>query len=136
MLETAAVGGVEFAAATAASDGPGTVEAVEGRCAALARHGRFLRAAGPVAWPDGTVSAGFRFAHDLHRTVLYDRIPAGRRARLHAAVADRLERAYGPDAAGHAAELAAHLLAGHDHGPGGPLPPGGGHAGHGAQRPP
>jgi DNA-binding winged helix-turn-helix (wHTH) protein/tetratricopeptide (TPR) repeat protein len=114
MLETAAVGGVEFAAATAASDGPGTVEAVEGRCAALARHGRFLRAAGPVAWPDGTVSAGFRFAHDLHRTVLYDRIPAGRRARLHAAVADRLERAYGPAAAGHAAELAAHLLAGHD----------------------
>ena len=114
MLETAAVGGVEFAAATAASDGPGTVEAVEGRCAALARHGRFLRAAGPVAWPDGTVSAGFRFAHDLHRTVLYDRIPAGRRARLHAAVADRLERAYGPDAAGHAAELAAHLLAGQD----------------------
>ncbi|HEX3213810.1 MAG TPA: hypothetical protein VH016_14670, partial [Actinomycetota bacterium] len=114
MLETAAVGGVEFAAATAASDGPGTVEAVEGRCAALARHGRFLRAAGPVAWPDGTVSAGFRFAHDLHRTVLYDRIPAGRRARLHVAVADRLERAYGPDAAGHAAELAAHLLAGQD----------------------
>ena len=97
------MGGVEFAAATAASDGPGTVEAVEGRCAALARHGRFLRAAGPVAWPDGTVSAGFRFAHDLHRTVLYERIPAGRRARLHAAVADRLERAYGPDAAGHAA---------------------------------
>jgi DNA-binding winged helix-turn-helix (wHTH) protein len=114
MLETAAVGGVEFAAATAASDGPGSVEAVEGRCAALARHGRFLRAAGPVAWPDGTVSAGFRFAHDLHRTVLYERIPAGRRARLHVAVADRLERAYGPGAAGHAAELAAHLLAGHD----------------------
>jgi predicted ATPase len=68
-----------------------------------------------VAWPDGTVSAGFRFAHDLHRTVLYDRIPAGRRARLHAAVADRLEQAYGAAAAGHAAELAAHLLAGHDH---------------------
>jgi DNA-binding winged helix-turn-helix (wHTH) protein/tetratricopeptide (TPR) repeat protein len=115
MLETAAVAGVEFAAATAASDGPASVEAVEGRCAALARHGRFLRAAGPVAWPDGTVSAGFRFAHDLHRTVLYDRIPAGRRARLHATVADRLERAYGAAAAGNAAELAAHLLAGHDH---------------------
>jgi DNA-binding winged helix-turn-helix (wHTH) protein/tetratricopeptide (TPR) repeat protein len=129
MLETAAVSGVEFAAATAASAGSGTgqagagdgagtagvVEAVEGRCAALARQGRFLRATGPVAWPDGTVSAGFRFAHDLHRTVLYDRIPAGRRARLHVAVADRLERGYGPAAAPHAAELAGHLLAGHDH---------------------
>jgi len=77
VLEAAAVGGVEFAAATAASGGPGDVEAVEGRCAALARHGRLLRATGPVAWPDGTVSAGFRFAHDLHRTVLYERIPAG-----------------------------------------------------------
>jgi DNA-binding winged helix-turn-helix (wHTH) protein/tetratricopeptide (TPR) repeat protein len=115
MLEAAAVGGIEFAAATAASGGPEGVEAVEGRCAALARQGRFLRATGPVAWPDGTVSAGFRFTHDLHRTVLYDRIPAGRRARLHAAVGRRLERAYGRAAAQHAAELAAQFLAGHDH---------------------
>ena len=115
MLEAAAVGGVEFAAATAASGGLGDVEAVEERFAALARHGRLLRATGPVAWPDGTVSAGFRFAHDLHRTVLYERIPAGRRARLLAAVAGRLERAWGPAAADHAAELAGHLLAGHDH---------------------
>ena len=118
MLEAAAVGGVEFAAATAAGAEPeaaATVEAVEGRCAALARPGRFLRATGPVAWSDGTVSAGFRFAHDLHRTVLYDRIPAGRRARLHAAVAQRLERAYGPDAPEQAAELASQFLGGHDH---------------------
>jgi DNA-binding winged helix-turn-helix (wHTH) protein/predicted ATPase len=117
VLEAAAVGGVEFAAATAAGAEPeaATVEAVEGRCAALARAGRFLRATGPVAWPDGTVSAGFRFAHDLHRTVLYERIPAGRRARLHAAVAQRLERAYGPDAPERAAELASQFLGGHDH---------------------
>jgi DNA-binding winged helix-turn-helix (wHTH) protein/tetratricopeptide (TPR) repeat protein len=115
MLEAAAVGGVEFAAATAAADGPGTVDAAEERCAALARHGRFLRPTGTVAWPDGTVSSGFRFAHDLHRTVLDDRIPAGRRARLHAAVAGRLERAYGPAAAAHAAELATHFLEGRDH---------------------
>ena len=115
MLEAAAVGGVEFAAATAAVGGPAGVETVEGRCAALARQGRLLRATGPVAWPDGTVSAGFRFAHDLQRAVLYERIPAGRRVRLHAAVGERLERAYGPAAAGHAAELAAQFLAGHDH---------------------
>jgi DNA-binding winged helix-turn-helix (wHTH) protein len=115
VLEAAAVAGVEFAAATATGHGPGAVEEVEARCAALARDGRLLRATGPVAWTDGTVSAGFRFTHDLHRTVLYDRIPAGRRARLHAAVADRLERAYGPAADAHAAELAAHHLAAHDH---------------------
>jgi DNA-binding winged helix-turn-helix (wHTH) protein/predicted ATPase len=115
VLEAAAVGGVEFAAATAAAAGPAGVETVEGRCAALAREGRLLRVTGPVAWPDGTVSAGFRFAHDLQRAVLYERIPAGRRVRLHAAVGDRLERAYGPAAAAHAAELAAQFLAGHDH---------------------
>jgi DNA-binding winged helix-turn-helix (wHTH) protein/predicted ATPase len=115
MLEAAAVAGIEFAAATAAGNGPGTVETVEARCAALARQGRFLRATGPVAWPDGTVSAGFRFAHDLHRTVLYDRVPAGRRVRLHATVAARLERAYGPAAAEHAAELAAQFMQGHEH---------------------
>jgi DNA-binding winged helix-turn-helix (wHTH) protein/energy-coupling factor transporter ATP-binding protein EcfA2 len=115
ILEAAAVGGVEFAAATAATDGAGTLEAVEERCTALARQGRILRATGPVAWPDGTVSAGFRFVHELHRTVLHDRIPAGRRVRLHAAVARRLERAYGPAAAGHAAELASRFLQGQDH---------------------
>jgi DNA-binding winged helix-turn-helix (wHTH) protein/tetratricopeptide (TPR) repeat protein len=114
-LEAAAVGGVEFAAATAAASGPAAVEEVERRFAALARHGRFLRATGPVAWPDGTVSAGFAFVHDLHRAVLYDRVPAGRRTRLHAAVAGRLERAYGLEAQTHAAELATQFLHGHDH---------------------
>ena len=115
MLEAAAVGGVEFAAASAAAGGPTGVEAVEGRCSALARQGRLLQVTGPVAWPDGTVSAGFRFAHDLQRAVLYDHIPAGRRVRLHAAVGARLERAYGPAAATYAAELASQFLAGHDH---------------------
>jgi DNA-binding winged helix-turn-helix (wHTH) protein/predicted ATPase len=116
VLEAAAVAGAEFAAeAAAAGGGPADPEEVERRCAALARHGRFLRATGPVAWPDGSVSAGFAFAHDLHRAVLYDRIPAGRRARLHGAVAARLERAYGPAAPEHAAELAAGFLLGRDH---------------------
>jgi DNA-binding winged helix-turn-helix (wHTH) protein/tetratricopeptide (TPR) repeat protein len=113
VLEAAAVTGVEFAAAAAAAGVSGTVEEVEGRCAALARHHRFLRATGPLEWPDGTVSAGFGFAHDLHRTVLYDRIPAGRRARMHAAVAARLERAYGP-ASANVAELANQFLLGRD----------------------
>jgi predicted ATPase len=114
VLEAAAVGGMTFAAAVAAAGAAKSTEEVERRCAALAGHGRFLRAGDPVDWPDGTLSAGFAFAHDLHRAVLYDRIPAGRRARLHAAVADRLERAYGPAAAGHATELATHFRHGRD----------------------
>jgi DNA-binding winged helix-turn-helix (wHTH) protein/predicted ATPase len=115
MLEAAAVAGSEFAAAAAACTGPMATEEVEERAAALARQGRVLRATGPVAWSDGTVSAGFAFVHDLHRAVLLDRIPAGRRARLHAAVAARLEQAYGSAAVEHAAELATRFLQGHDH---------------------
>jgi DNA-binding winged helix-turn-helix (wHTH) protein/tetratricopeptide (TPR) repeat protein len=116
VLEAGAVAGVEFAAATAAGATPTTtVEAAEERCAALARQGRFLVAAGPVAWADGTVSAGFRFAHDLHREVLYDRIPAGRRARLHGTVAERLERAHGPAAPAHVADLATRFLEARNH---------------------
>jgi DNA-binding winged helix-turn-helix (wHTH) protein/predicted ATPase len=115
VLEAAAVGGVEFAAALGAAGGSAGVEEVEGRFTALARQGRLLQATGPVAWPDGTVSAGFRFVHDLQRAVLYERIPAGRRVRLHAAVGERLERAYGTAAGTHAAELATQFLAGHDH---------------------
>jgi DNA-binding winged helix-turn-helix (wHTH) protein/tetratricopeptide (TPR) repeat protein len=114
MLEAAAVGGVEFAAEAAAAGTAEPTEEVERRCAALARNGRFLKAAGPVDWPDGTVSAGFAFTHDLHRAVLYDRVPAGRRARMHAAVAVRLERAYGSAAAEHVTELATHFLHGRD----------------------
>jgi DNA-binding winged helix-turn-helix (wHTH) protein/tetratricopeptide (TPR) repeat protein len=114
ILEVSAVAGMAFAAATAAAGTAEPTEEVERRCATLAGQGRFLRASDPVDWPDGTVSAGFAFAHDLHRTVLYDRIPAGRRARLHAAVADRLERAYGPAAAGHVTELATHFLHGRE----------------------
>jgi DNA-binding winged helix-turn-helix (wHTH) protein/tetratricopeptide (TPR) repeat protein len=114
ILEVSAVAGMAFAAATAAAGTAEPTEEVERRCATLAGQGRFLRASDPVDWPDGTVSAGFAFAHDLHRTVLYDRIPAGRRARLHAAVADRLERAYGPAAAEHVTELATHFLHGRE----------------------
>jgi DNA-binding winged helix-turn-helix (wHTH) protein/predicted ATPase len=116
VLEAGAVAGVEFAAATAAAGAStATAEVVEERCAALARQGRLLVPAGPAAWADGTVSAGFRFAHDLHREVLYDRIPAGRRARLHGAVAAALERAYGPAAPEHAADLATRFLQARDH---------------------
>jgi DNA-binding winged helix-turn-helix (wHTH) protein/predicted ATPase len=115
MLEAAAVAGAEFAAATVGCAGPLATEEVEERAATLARQGRFLRASGPVAWLDGTVSAGFAFVHDLHRAVLLDRVPTGRRARLHAAVAARLERAYGPSAVEHAAELATRFLQGQDH---------------------
>ena len=42
---------------------------VDARCDALARAGRFIEQAGEELWPDGTLAARYRFAHDLHREV-------------------------------------------------------------------
>jgi DNA-binding winged helix-turn-helix (wHTH) protein/predicted ATPase len=110
ILDVASVVGESFSAAAVAAGLGSEVESVEGRCAELAHRARFLREQGPEEWPDGTVAAAFGFVHDLHRQVLYERIPAGRRARLHRDIGARLERGYGPEAVLRAPELAAHFL--------------------------
>ena len=43
----------------------------ETRCANLARQGRFFRARGEVAWPDGTTTSRFAFAHAVLQQILY-----------------------------------------------------------------
>jgi DNA-binding winged helix-turn-helix (wHTH) protein/tetratricopeptide (TPR) repeat protein len=110
LLEAASVVGPDFSAAAVAAGLHLDVEGVEVRCADLARRAHFLRERGAEEWPDGTVAAAFTFVHDLHRQVLYERIPAGQLARLHGDVAKRLESGYGAQASQRAAELAAHYL--------------------------
>ena len=56
----------------------------------MARQERVVRNAGEEVWPDGTVTATFEFRHELYREALYESIPASRRARLHAALGERL----------------------------------------------
>lgn len=112
VLEAASVVGAQFAAA-AISEG-GDLEAVELRCAELARQGRFLSALDAVEWPDGTLSEQFGFTHHLYPEVLHERLPAGRCARLHRQVGERLESGYGPRTREIAAELAVHFLRGRD----------------------
>jgi DNA-binding winged helix-turn-helix (wHTH) protein/predicted ATPase len=109
-LEVASVAGSAFSAATVAAGLGAEVEDVEARCTELARRGRFLHDRAAEAWPDGTVAAAFGFTHDLHRQVLYERIPAGQRVGLHLNIAERLEAGYGSEAPQKAAELAAHYL--------------------------
>jgi len=111
ILETASVVGTEFSAAAVASGAGLGTEDAEALCAGLARHG-LLRERPPADWPDGTVAAAFAFTHDLHRQVLYERLPAARRARLHGEVAARLEAAYRSAPAERAAELAGHFIRG------------------------
>jgi DNA-binding winged helix-turn-helix (wHTH) protein/predicted ATPase/type II secretory pathway predicted ATPase ExeA len=110
LLSVASVVGSEFSAAAVAAGLELDLEAVEGRGARLARRGRFLRELDAERWPDGTVAAAFEFVHDLHRQVLYERIPPARRARLHGEIAARLASGYGRRSTELAAELAVHYL--------------------------
>lgn len=87
-----------------------TEEEVEDRCSNLARSGNLLLECEPSRWPDGTVCACYRFVHDIIQEVLYERIPAGRRARLHGRIGDRLEVGFGSHARNRAAELAGHFV--------------------------
>jgi DNA-binding SARP family transcriptional activator/predicted ATPase len=113
VLAGASVVGKRFSAAAAGAAVERDEEEVEARCDALARAGTFLDLVGVEEWPDGTVASRYAFGHDLQREVLYELVPAGQRARMHARVGSRLERAYGTDD-GAAALLAWHFVRARD----------------------
>ena len=94
VLETGSVAGREFSAALVAAALDRNEDDTEARCAALARQGWFLHARGTAEWPDGTIASRYGFIHDLYQEVLYDGVPAGRRARLHRLCGVRLEAGY------------------------------------------
>ena len=85
---------------------------MEARCDALAREGILLAPRGAESWPDGTIAGRFGFTHDLCHEVLYEDLPAGRRARLHVAAGARLEEAYGGRAGEIGAAIATHFVRG------------------------
>jgi predicted ATPase len=96
-----------------AGDG-GDVVAAEQLCDELARRQRFLEPRGVSDWPDGTAATHYRFVHQLNHSVAYERIPAARRARMHRALALRMESAWGPRASEEAVTLAVHFEYGRD----------------------
>jgi DNA-binding winged helix-turn-helix (wHTH) protein len=110
LLEAACVSGMVFAAASLAGD----AEAIENRCEALARREQFIAHGGAEDWPDGTVSTSYRFRHVLYQQVLYERLPAGRRASLHRRIGEREEAAYRSRPGERAAALAVHFERGRD----------------------
>lgn len=77
-------------------------------CTDLRRRSRLLGAAPDAPWADGSTSPSYRFVHELHEQVVYDRIPPLRRTGLHAAFARELEAAWGERAPEIAPTLAAH----------------------------
>ncbi|HEY6993891.1 MAG TPA: AAA family ATPase [Xanthobacteraceae bacterium] len=114
LLMGASVIGREFATAAVAAALERKVDQVEGTCASLARQGVFVIKAGSSAWPDGTRADLYAFRHDLHRELLYDRLPATRRAASHARVGRRLEAAWSGRLEAIAAELAEHFERGNE----------------------
>jgi predicted ATPase len=65
-------------------------------------------------WPDGTITAGYRFVHALHQQVVRARVGTARQVRLHRLISERLETAYGERAAEIASHLAVHFEQGRD----------------------
>jgi DNA-binding SARP family transcriptional activator len=110
LLSAASAVGQEFSAAAVAGATERPEAEVDARCDALARSGRFIEGAGEERWPDGTLAARYRFAHDLHREVLYDRLTSGQRAQVHARIGLRLESAYRTKPKEIAAKLAEHFV--------------------------
>ena len=114
LLEAASVAGVEFSAAGVAAGLAQEVEHVDDGCTALARRGQFLRTSGEQIWPDGTVAGAYRFVHALYQQVLYQRVSAAQRVRLHQRIGARLEAGHGAQVGAIAAELAMHFARGRD----------------------
>jgi DNA-binding winged helix-turn-helix (wHTH) protein/predicted ATPase len=117
IVEAASVVGDRFTVASIApalADPALTDERIEARCAAWTREGRFVVADGAVTWPDGTLTARYRFRHALFQEVAQARIAPERRARLHLRIGNRLEAGYAKRATLIAAELAVHFEQGRD----------------------
>jgi DNA-binding winged helix-turn-helix (wHTH) protein/predicted ATPase len=114
VLEAASVVGADFSTAAVAAALDEREDRVDEHCEALAGRGRFLRSRGVDAGAAGDVAGRYEFIHALHRQVLYERLSATRRARLHRRIGAWHEGAYGALAHEHAAELAVHFEKGHD----------------------
>src|SRR5262249_36319776 len=114
LLTAASVVGMEFAAAALTAGLDRALEDVEACCDALAQGGQFIHAQGVATWPDGTVTACYRFIHALYQEVLYARVPVSRRVRWHRQVGLRLEAGYASQTREIAVELAAHFVRGRE----------------------
>jgi DNA-binding winged helix-turn-helix (wHTH) protein/predicted ATPase len=114
-LEAASVAGVEFSTPALAAGLEEDPRVVEARCNELARQGEYIQECGMQELPNGEVVTRFGWVHALYQNVLYDRLPAARRVKLHRLIADRGEEVFGKRAVEISAELAMHFERGRDY---------------------
>jgi predicted ATPase len=115
VVTVASVAGHTFSAAAVATGIDEDVVRAEAWCAGLAQRALFLQDQGVETWPDGTVATRYGFLHALYQQVLYEQIPAARRAQLHHRVGAQEEAGYGRRASEIATRLALHFELGHDY---------------------
>ena len=115
VLEAGSVAGAEFVVASVAAGVQMAPAAVEAVCERLAQQGQFLDDRGVEEWPDGTVNGRYGWRHALYQEVVYQRLGAGHRARLHRRIGEREAAGYGAHASERAAELAVHFERGQDY---------------------
>jgi predicted ATPase len=114
VLEAASVVGREFSSAIAAAALEESEAYADECCETLAGRGQFVSARGVEALAGGGVTGRYEFLHGLYPQVLYERLPAARRARLHRRIGEWQEASYGARTNEHAGELAVHFERGHD----------------------
>lgn len=115
ILDAASVEGPIFCAAAIAAGVGREVDQVEKLCEGLARRHLFLQTGyGYETWPDGTIGSCYGFIHSFYQEVLYSRLPAGRRTKLHRRSGERRELGYGNRSTEVAAQLAVHFEHGQD----------------------
>jgi DNA-binding winged helix-turn-helix (wHTH) protein/tetratricopeptide (TPR) repeat protein len=115
LLAVGSAVGEEWSAALVAAALDIDSVAAEECCEALAGRGQMIAQAGITEWPDGTVAGRYRFLHALYQEVLYQRLAAAQRVRIHKRLGERLAAGYGEHSHGVAAELADHFEQGCDY---------------------
>jgi len=114
LLQAASVVGKTFTAPAVAACVLGDIESVESRFEALVQRRQFIEAHDTEVWPDGTLAVSYTFIHALYQEVVYNRLPASRKARWHHQIGVQKETSYGDQAAEIAAELSTHFLRARD----------------------
>jgi DNA-binding SARP family transcriptional activator len=110
LLAAASAIGQEFSIEGAAAASERRQREVDARCDALGRVGRFLDPADDEPWPNRIPATRYRFVHDLHREVLYESLPAARRAAIHARIGNWLQTVHRDRPKEIAAELSEHFV--------------------------
>src|SRR5262249_1848193 len=112
ILRTGSVAGEHFSVWAIATAADLDSSATEDACEKLADKTQFIKFSGIHELPNGQISAHYDFLHSLYREVLYRRLSAVSRSKLHLQLAQRLKAFCDPCEQELATELALHFEGG------------------------